>query len=154
MDQHFSTRAEFRIKSPENGFDVIGMTNFGRKQNLGARSGNRPCYKWRMITDYDCWKIEEEPVSAPNGLRSPDPRTPKLLRKFLIEVDPPNSGRGRAGADHTSLDKRTGDGTGALWPKATEEKLRPIFGPVFVRVKKFLPFREPDYSNYKNRRQS
>lgn len=58
---HFSTRAESRLYRSW-GLDVIGMTN-----STEARLAREAeiCYLTvAMVTDYDCWLEEEEPVSV------------------------------------------------------------------------------------------
>lgn len=57
----FSTRAESETNR-KLGFDVIGMTNLGEAKL--AREAEIALATLAMITDYDCWKIEEEPVTA------------------------------------------------------------------------------------------
>jgi 5'-methylthioadenosine phosphorylase len=57
----FSTRAESETHR-KLGFDVIGMTNLGEVRL--AREAEMAVATMAMITDYDCWKIEEEPVTA------------------------------------------------------------------------------------------
>jgi 5'-methylthioadenosine phosphorylase len=57
----FSTRAESETHR-RLGFDVIGMTNLGEIRL--AREAEIAIATLAMITDYDCWKVEEEPVTA------------------------------------------------------------------------------------------
>src|SRR3954471_13161851 len=57
----FSTRAESELNR-RHGFDVIGMTNLPEAKL--AREAEIALATIAMITDYDCWKVEEEPVSA------------------------------------------------------------------------------------------
>lgn len=57
----FSTRAESETNR-RLGFDVIGMTNLPEAKL--AREAEIAIGTLAMITDYDCWKIEEEPVTA------------------------------------------------------------------------------------------
>lgn len=57
----FSTRAESEVHR-KLGFDVIGMTNLGEIRL--AREAEIAVATMAMITDYDCWKVEEEPVTA------------------------------------------------------------------------------------------
>src|SRR5947199_3461203 len=57
----FSTRAESELNR-RYGFDVIGMTNVAEAKL--AREAEIALATMAMITDYDCWKVEEEPVSA------------------------------------------------------------------------------------------
>ena len=57
----FSTRAESELNR-RHGFDVIGMTNLPEAKL--AREAEIALATMAMITDYDCWKEDEEPVSA------------------------------------------------------------------------------------------
>jgi len=57
----FSTRAESRTNQ-RLGFDVIGMTNLGEAKL--AREAQIAYVTLAMVTDYDCWKEDEAPVSA------------------------------------------------------------------------------------------
>ncbi|MGB6222744.1 S-methyl-5'-thioadenosine phosphorylase [Haloferula sp.] len=57
----FSTRAESEANR-QLGFDVIGMTNLPEAKL--AREAEIALATLAMITDYDCWKLEEEAVSA------------------------------------------------------------------------------------------
>src|SRR6201982_246693 len=57
----FSTRAESELNR-RNGFDVIGMTNLPEAKL--AREAEIALATMAMITDYDCWKVEGEPVSV------------------------------------------------------------------------------------------
>ena len=63
----FSTRAESEFNR-RNGFDVIAMTNLPEAKL--AREAEIAFATMAMITDYDCWKVEEEPVSAQTVLES------------------------------------------------------------------------------------
>jgi len=57
----FSTRAESEANR-QLGFDVIGMTNLPEAKL--AREAEIALATLAMVTDYDCWKVEEEAVSA------------------------------------------------------------------------------------------
>ena len=57
----FSTRAESNTNR-KLGFDVIGMTNLPEAKL--AREAEIALATLAMITDYDCWKVEEEAVTA------------------------------------------------------------------------------------------
>jgi len=57
----FSTRSESQANR-QLGFDVIGMTNLPEAKL--AREAEIALATLAMITDYDCWKTEEEPVTA------------------------------------------------------------------------------------------
>src|SRR5256885_12119657 len=57
----FSTRAESELNR-RHCFDVVGMTNVPEAKL--AREAEIALATVAMITDYDCWKLEEEPGSA------------------------------------------------------------------------------------------
>jgi 5'-methylthioadenosine phosphorylase len=57
----FSTRAE-SLTNHRLGYDVIGMTSLGEAKC--AREAEIAYVPMAMITDYDCWKVEEAPVTV------------------------------------------------------------------------------------------
>ncbi len=57
----FSTRAESEFHR-RMGFDIVGMTNLPEAKL--AREAEISLASINFVTDYDCWKIEDEPVSA------------------------------------------------------------------------------------------
>lgn len=57
----FSTRAE-SITNHKLGYDVIGMTNLGEAKC--AREAEIAYATMAMVTDYDCWKIDEAHVTV------------------------------------------------------------------------------------------
>jgi 5'-methylthioadenosine phosphorylase len=116
----FSTRAESELNR-RHGFDVIGMTNLPEAKL--AREAEIALATMAMITDYDCWKVEEEPVSAQTvfGHLTANAETAK---KVLVHVIPripaePNWPEHRA-LDAAMTTERK------LWPPGTIEKLRPL----------------------------
>src|SRR6266850_1872550 len=118
----FSTRAESEFNK-RNGFDVIGMTNVAEAKL--AREAEIALATLAMITDYDCWKVEEEPVSAQTVFGHLTANA-EAAKKVLVEAIPripvqPDW------ADHRALDSALVTER-KLWPKATAEKLRPILG--------------------------
>ena len=118
----FSTRAESEFNR-RNGFDVIGMTNLPEAKL--AREAEIALATMAMITDYDCWKVEEEPVSAQTVFAHLVANA-ETARKVLSEVIPrlppePNW------PEHMALDAAlTTDRK--LWPPDTIKKLGPILG--------------------------
>jgi 5'-methylthioadenosine phosphorylase len=118
----FSTRAESELNR-RNGFDVIGMTNLPEAKL--AREAEIALATMAMITDYDCWKVEEEPVSAQTVFGHLTANA-EAAKKVLIDVIP----RVPAEAnwpEHRSLDAALVTDR-KLWPEATVEKLGPILG--------------------------
>ncbi len=57
----FSTRAE-SITNHKLGYDVVGMTNLGEAKC--AREAEIAYATMAMVTDYDCWKADEEHVTV------------------------------------------------------------------------------------------
>src|SRR5207248_1777246 len=80
----FSTRAESELNR-RNGFDVIAMTNLPEAKL--AREAEIAFATMAMITDYDCWKVEEEPVSAQTVL-SHLIANAETARKVIVDVIP------------------------------------------------------------------
>src|SRR5881409_3714189 len=80
----FSTRAESEFNR-RNGFDVIAMTNLPEAKL--AREAEIAFATMAMITDYDCWKVEEEPVSAETVL-SHLTANAETARKVIVDVIP------------------------------------------------------------------
>jgi 5'-methylthioadenosine phosphorylase len=116
----FSTRAESELNR-RDGFDVIGMTNLPEAKL--AREAEIAFAAMAMITDYDCWKVEEEAVSAQTVLGHLMANA-ETARKILLDVIPrvptePNW------PEHYALDSALVTDR-KLWPEPTAEKLRPI----------------------------
>src|ERR1700678_1994446 len=57
----FSTRAE-SLANHKAGYDVIGMTNLGEAKC--AREAEIAYATMAMVTDYDCWKVDEAHVTV------------------------------------------------------------------------------------------
>ena len=109
----FSTRAESEFNR-RNGFDVIAMTNLPEAKL--AREAEIAFATMAMITDYDCWKVEEEPVSAQTVL-SHLLANAETAKKVIVDVIPqiptePNW------PEHFALDTALITDR-KLWPEAT-----------------------------------
>jgi 5'-methylthioadenosine phosphorylase len=118
----FSTRAESELNR-RHGFDVIGMTNLPEAKL--AREAEIALATMAMITDYDCWKVDEEPVSAQTVFGHLTANA-EMAKRVLADVIPrmpsePNW------PEHTSLDSALITER-RLWPPATLERLNPILG--------------------------
>src|SRR6266699_3185373 len=123
----FSTRAESELNR-RNGFDVIAMTNLPEAKL--AREAEIAFATMAMITDYDCWKVEEEAVSAQTVLGHVMANA-ETAKKVLLNVIPripmePNW------PEHFALDSALVTDR-KLWPAATVEKLKPILGRFLMR---------------------
>lgn len=118
----FSTRAESELNR-KHGFDVIGMTNLPEAKL--AREAEIALATMAMITDYDCWKVEEEPVSAKTviGHLVANAETAKKVLLDVISRIPARPDWPEHSALDTALTTER-----RFWPAATVEKLRPILG--------------------------
>ncbi|MEY2483560.1 MAG: 5-methylthioadenosine phosphorylase [Verrucomicrobiota bacterium] len=118
----FSTRAESELNR-RHGFDVIGMTNLPEAKL--AREAEIALATMAMITDYDCWKVDEEPVSAHTVFEHLVANA-ETAKKILPEAIPriptePNW------PEHRSLDSALVTDR-KLWPASTRDNLKAILG--------------------------
>ena len=123
----FSTRAESETNR-RLGFDVIGMTNLAEAKL--AREAEIALVTLAMITDYDCWKIEEEAVTADavvaHLLANAD-AAKRILARVIPKIPAePNYPEHRALDTSLITDRQ-------LWPAETQEKLRPILARFLER---------------------
>jgi len=113
----FSTRAESNANR-QLGFDVIGMTNLPEAKL--AREAEIALATLAMITDYDCWKHDEEPVSADAVIAHLHANV--ISAKEILACAIPKIPLDPCWPEHRSLD-------GALitpqnlWPEKTVKKL-------------------------------
>lgn len=116
----FSTRAESELNR-RHGFDVIGMTNLPEAKL--AREAEIALATMAMITDYDCWKVEEEPVSAQTVIEHLLANA-ETAKKLLVDVIPriPTE---PDWPEHRSLDSALVTDP-KLWPDETRQNLRAI----------------------------
>lgn len=116
----FSTRAESEFNR-RNGFDVIGMTNVAEAKL--AREAEIALATLAMITDYDCWKVEEEPVSAQTVFGHLLANA-GMAKEVLIEAIPriPTEANW---PEHRALDTALVTDR-ALWPAETRRNLAAI----------------------------
>ncbi len=118
----FSTRAE-SLANRQLGFDVIGMTNLPEAKL--AREAEIALATVAMITDYDCWKVEEEPVNAHTviGHLTANAAAAKDILAAAIPLVPTVADW----PEHRALDSAmVTDPT--LWPAETVAKLQAIIG--------------------------
>lgn len=120
----FSTRAESHVNRTL-GFDVIGMTNLAEAKL--AREAEMALATLAMITDYDCWKQDEEPVTSDAVVAHlhANATTAKAILARVI----PNIPLEAHWPEHRALDQALITPR-PLWPAATVEKLRPILSRV------------------------
>lgn len=116
----FSTRAESNANR-QLGFDIIGMTNLPEAKL--AREAEIALATLAMVTDYDCWKIEDEPVTAEAVIGHLHANV-SLAKTILTRVIP------RIPAEPTWPEHSALSGAlmtdKSLWPATTVEELKPI----------------------------
>lgn len=116
----FSTRAESNANR-QLGFDVIGMTNLPEAKL--AREAEISLATLAMITDYDCWREEEENVTAHSvieHLQANAARAKDIIRTAIPRIpEEPNW------PEHTALDTAIMTAP-ADWPESTAHALQPI----------------------------
>ena len=119
----FSTRAE-SLRNQKLGFDVIGMTNMGEARC--AREAEISYATLAMVTDYDCWKVEEEPVSVET------PSLPVLKRMFPLQKQSSEMQSQRFQTPRLAKPQSTGqcynDREKRLAKRYAIENLKPIIG--------------------------
>jgi 5'-methylthioadenosine phosphorylase len=116
----FSTRAESEANR-KLGFDVIGMTNLPEAKL--AREAEIALATLAMVTDYDCWKTGEEPVTAETviGHLHANVAAAKAILAGVIPRIPQEPDW----PEHRSLDGAIMTGR-ALWPEERVRDLSPI----------------------------
>ena len=116
----FSTRAE-SLTNHEAGYDVIGMTNLGEAKC--AREAEIAYATMAMITDYDCWKVDEAHVTVEMIIANlmKNAATAKAIVAQVIPQIPlePNWPCHSALKNAIMTDRK-------FWPKKTVAELKPI----------------------------
>lgn len=118
----FSTRAESETNR-KLGFDVIGMTNLAEIKL--CREAEIAVATLAMITDYDCWKVEEEPVTAEaviSHLHANAEMAKKIISRAVARIPEEPSWPEHRALDMALVTNRK------LWPAETAERLRPLLG--------------------------
>jgi 5'-methylthioadenosine phosphorylase len=123
----FSTRAESELNH-RHGFDVIAMTNLPEAKL--AREAEIAFATMAMITDYDSWKIEEEPVSAEIVL-SHLVANAETARRVIVDVIPQIPSEPKW-PEHFALDTALVTER-KFWPEGTVQKLKPILARVVAK---------------------
>jgi 5'-methylthioadenosine phosphorylase len=116
----FSTRAESETNR-RLGFDIIGMTNLAEAKL--AREAEIALATMAMITDYDCWKVDEEPVTA-DAVIAHLLANAEAAKRILARVIPKIPTEA-VYPEHRALDAALLTDR-KLWPAETSERLRPI----------------------------
>ena len=118
----FSTRAE-SLRNQKLGFDVIGMTNLGEARC--AREAEIAYATLALVTDYDCWKVEEEPVSVETvivNMTKNVTNAKEIIRNALRLIPSEPNWPSQQVLDNAIMTQRS------AWPSATIDKLNPIIG--------------------------
>lgn len=116
----FSTRAESRFYR-HFGYDIIGMTNLPEAKL--AREAEIAVATLGMVTDYDCWREEEDAVSAGSvveHLAANAEMSARIIKRALAKIPAEATW-----PEHSSLDGAIFTNR-SLWPEKTVEKLAPI----------------------------
>ncbi len=116
----FSTRAE-SITNHKLGYDVVGMTNLGEAKC--AREAEIAYASLAMITDYDCWKVDEAHVTVEMVIDNLT-RNAALAKRIVAQVIPQiplvaNWPCHDALRNAIMTDKK-------LWPAKTKRELAPL----------------------------
>jgi len=116
----FSTRAESNANR-QLGFDIIGMTNLPEAKL--AREAEIAFATLAFITDYDCWKVEEEAVNAQTviGHLLANAEAAKEIIANVIPEIPETADW----TEHSNLDSALVTDK-SLWSKETTESLQAI----------------------------
>jgi 5'-methylthioadenosine phosphorylase len=116
----FSTRAESNANR-QLGFDVIGMTNLPEAKL--AREAEIALATLAMITDYDCWKVEDEPVTAEavvGHLHANVAMAKDILARVIPRIPTESNWPEHSALNGALMTDRS------LWPKLTIEELEII----------------------------
>jgi len=116
----FSTRAE-SMTNHKLGYDVVGMTNLGEAKC--AREAELAYATMAMITDYDCWKVDEAHVTVEMVIANLQ-RNAALAKAIISKALPKIPAQAhwpchRALENAIMTDKK-------LWPAKTRQALKPI----------------------------
>jgi 5'-methylthioadenosine phosphorylase len=121
----FSTRAE-SITHHNLGYDVVGMTNLGEAKC--AREAEIAYATLAMITDYDCWKTGEAPVTVEMVVANLRMNA-ATAKAIIADVIPKIPGKANwpchnALKDAIMTDKK-------FWPPKTKKELEPLLAKYF-----------------------
>jgi 5'-methylthioadenosine phosphorylase len=116
----FSTRAE-SLTNRKAGYDVIGMTNLGEAKC--CREAEIAYTTMAMITDYDCWKTDEEHVTVDmviDCLRKNAEMAKKIVKAVIPSVPTVADYPCHGALQNAIMTDRK------VWPKKTIQELKPI----------------------------
>ena len=118
----FSTRAESHANR-QLGFDVIGMTNLPEAKL--AREAEIALATLAMVTDYDCWKTDEEPVTVEallGHLHANSATAKQILAQVIPRIPTEANWPEHRALDFAIITDRK------LWPEESVARLRPVLG--------------------------
>ena len=121
----FSTRAE-SITNHKLGYDVIGMTNLGEAKC--AREAEIAYATLAMITDYDCWKVDEAHVTVEMviaNLKRNAELAKNIVTRTIGQIPAQGNWSCHRALENAIMTERK------LWPAKTIRELGPI-------IKKYL----------------
>jgi 5'-methylthioadenosine phosphorylase len=116
----FSTRAE-SVANHRSGFDVIGMTGLGEAKC--AREAEIAYATMAMVTDYDCWKADEEPVTVEmviDNLHRNAAQAKAVIARVLRQIPKRPGWPCHSALRNAVLTDRK------FWPARTVKELRPL----------------------------
>jgi 5'-methylthioadenosine phosphorylase len=119
----FSTRAE-SITHHRLGYDVIGMTNLGEAKC--AREAEIAYATLAMVTDYDCWKVDEAHVTVEMvvaNLMKNAAAAKAILARVIPQIPIEPGCSCHAALKNAIMTDRK------YWPKKTLAALKPILAP-------------------------
>jgi 5'-methylthioadenosine phosphorylase len=118
----FSTRAE-SLSNHRMGYDVIGMTNLGEAKC--AREAEIAYATMAMITDYDCWKVDEAHVTVEMiiaNLMKNAAAAKAIVARAIPQIPAEPAWPCHAALKNAIMTDRK------LWPKKIVVQLKPILG--------------------------
>ncbi len=116
----FSTRAE-SLANHRAGFDVIGMTNLGEAKC--AREAEIAYATMAMVTDYDCWKVDEAHVTVEMIIANLM-KNAEVAKAIVAQAIPKIPAQANWPCHHALKNALMTDRK--LWPKQTVRDLGPI----------------------------
>jgi 5'-methylthioadenosine phosphorylase len=121
----FSTCAE-SLANHRAGFSVIGMTNLGEARC--AREAEMAYATLAMVTDYDCWKTDEEHVTIDLVIRNLQ-RNAEQARQIILDALPgiPREPGCSCGCHQALKNAILTDRQ--LWPARVRQELKPLLRP-------------------------
>lgn len=116
----FSTRAE-SLTNHRAGYDVVGMTNLGEAKC--AREAEIAYATMAMVTDYDCWKTDEEHVTIEMvvaNLNRNAAQAKQIIQHALPRIPATPDWPCHSALKNSILTARE------FWPKKTVQELKPL----------------------------